>query len=419
MKMLEKILAYLSAKKKSTEQRGKTLTIVLVCILLATAFKSIFPSKPAASDTASQIVNDRAVSSALSAMQRARSDLRNERYSRTYSGEDGSIFPGRDAVYSGTGEILYSEDTVLNSISKIDPARSRAMVCRYLYGDCDTSGISGYMSYLRQAGSAKYKGVDPVGCSLYLTLDLPLEDELYYLLKRNGIPGGCIIMDVETGKLDVFTSTSTAQIDNEPSQLTQLEANISGKAFVRLGITPEEAAEYFDYHRYHSTSRDKDGTIMADNYWYTTSFGLLAEPVDGNGKSVPETELAAVDFEAGCISPLHLAGTIQRIFSGRTDEPVLVDQVKDSGGEDEPLPETVSVQIPAEVTDRIKETFNTIDTSHGTIYYIMNDGSGVKYAAGMTEADGKQKAFVIYSQEDERVTMLMPCLADFIAGCTN
>ena len=395
-------------RKLRTSPEAAAAMAIGAAIFCFTAYYSFFPKVPEYTVSGTESwSDDSAVSEALAAMSLARNNLRSEHYSAKLSGSEYSYFPSRSGIYDHSGQLCYDSSTAVNEISAMSSARSRAMLCRYLYGDVDAGGLVGYLRYGTAGGSE--------GCSVTLTLRPQLEESLYMLLKYNGIPGGCIVQDVDTGVIEALTATSTAGIDREITGCTQFEANISGEVYQKLGASAEEASSAFGYRSSFTEVHDKEKGELISGYTFLTDFGLLSERPDDTGEPVPKDQALAAPMEKGYISPLHLCSTVQRIWSGKDSMPLLTESVRDSAGNALELPSVTPSELPQELLDRCRAAFTPADTETAKVSIIKNSGEGVKYAAGVVETqDGRKKAFVIYSQEDSRITLLTPCIAYFI-----
>lgn len=399
----------LSAAKERVRSAPTAAAAIAVgaAIFCFTAYYSFFPKAPLFADSeAESFSGESAVSEALAAMSIPRSNLRSEHYAAKLTGRGYSYFPQRSGIYDYSGGLCYDSTTAVNEISSVSSARSRAMLCRYLYGDVNAGGLEGYLRYDKGTGE---------GCSVRLTLRPQLEESLYMLLKYNGILGGCIIQDIDTGEIETMCATSTTGIDREISGCTQFEANISAAVFEKLGITPEEAASVFDCRSSFTTEHDDEKGTMISSYGFMTDFGVLSEPVSDDGKPLPQAEALAKPLAEGYISPLHLCSAIQRIWSGKKNLPVLTASVTDSAGQPVALPVNVPEEIPQELCDKCRGLFTPVAGVVSDMRIVRNTGDGVKYTAGViTTPEGKSKAFVLYSQEDSRINLLTPCIAYFI-----
>ena len=407
MKQLKK--PDLSAAKQRVRSAPTAAAAIAVgaVVFCFTAYYSFFPKAPLFTvNEADTLSDDSAVSEALAAMSLARSNLRSEHYAAKLTGKGYSYFPHRSGIYDYSGNLCYDSTTAVNEVSSVSSARSRAMLCRYLYGDVNAGGLEGYLRYDRGTGE---------GCSVTLTLRPQLEESIYMLLKYNGILGGCIIQDTATGEIQTMCATSTTGIDREVSGCTQFEANISAAVFDKLGITAEEASSSFDYRRSFTASFDDEKGEMISSYGFMTDFGVLSEPAGDDGKPVPKDEALAKPLSDGYISPLHLCSTVQRIWSGKGCMPVLTSSVSDSAGQPVTLPVNTPEDIPQELCERAKGFFAPVPGLTSDMRIVKNTGDGVKYTAGViTTPDGRSKAFVLYSQEDSRINLLTPCIAYFI-----
>ena len=407
MKQLKK--PDLSEAKKRVRSAPTAAAAIAVgaAVFCFTAYYSFFPKPPlfTVSETES-LSGDSAVSEALAAMSLARSNLRSEHYAAKLTGKGYSYFPHRSGIYDYAGGLCYDSTIAVNEVSSASSARSRVMLCRYLYGDVNAGGLEGYLRYDKGTGE---------GCNVTLTLRPQLEESIYMLLKYNGILGGCIIQDTATGEIQTMCATSTTGIDREVSGCTQLEANISAAVFDKLGISAEEAASAFDCRSSYMTSFDDEKGEMISSYGFMTDFGVLSEPAADDGKPLPKAEALAKPVSEGYISPLHLCSTVQRIWSGKHSLPVLTSSVTDSAGEAVSLPVNTPEELPQELCERAKGFFTPVQGVTPDMRVVKNTGDGVKYTAGViTMPDGRSKSFVLYSQEDARINLLTPCIAYFI-----
>lgn len=407
MKQLKK--PDLSSAKERVRSAPTAAAAIAVgaAVFCFTAWYSFFPKPPLFTvNETGGISDDSAVSEALAAMSLARSNLRSEHYAAKLTGKGYSYFPHRSGIYDFAGGLCYDSTTAVNEISSVSSARSRAMLCRYLYGDVNAGGLEGYLRYDKGTGE---------GCDVTLTLRPQLEESIYMLLKYNGILGGCIIQDVETGEIQTMCATSTTGIDREVSGCTQFEANISAAVFDKLSITAEEASSAFDCRSSYSQEYDDEKGEMISSYGFMTDFGMLTEPAAEDGKPVPKAEALAKPLAEGYISPLHLCSTVQRIWSGKHSVPVLTASVKDAEGNPVTLPAYTAEELPQELCERARGLFTPVAGMETDMRTIKNTGDGVKYTAGIITPPGrKSKAFVLYSQEDARINLLAPCIAYFI-----
>lgn len=349
--------------------------------------------------------------------------------SREYAAYNVSYAPQNYYTMLGTlrdmsGEVIYGTETLARSAPQKSYANQRNRLCMYLYGDTESraESIIGPEALMRTS-----KGESPdfvTGDSLRLSLHCALEEPICKLLFDNGISGGCIIQDTATGRIDVMTASSISA-DNksgtlwdalhlEKSGLSQLEACIDPAAVRDLGLTDEETAAYFDYHALSSvrtaTDPETGNEEAVTRYHFMTDFDLLDESADGR------------------ISPLHLNSVTQRIFSGKSMTPTLIDALlrpAEDGEEVLVQPVKSGTDIPQQIVDAGKALYTrTEETESATLQYRTDELHEFLYVTGriVTKDGAKDKCFTLYARnpagEDTRnrcILQLPKCIAYYIA----
>jgi hypothetical protein len=298
-------------------------------------------------------------------------------------------------------------------------------VCKYLYGDLnEIQGVSGWMRAVPNVNPDSHDQTlpeFPTGYDVQLTLDTELERQIYDLFALNHIKGGCIIQDLPTGKIEVMTATSVTGSESEKSCLTQLEACLNTDFFYEQlqKLSPEEqetVRDYFDYQlravETEQQNPDAEEPEKIQKYCFLTDFDLILERPD----NVKETDVSEV-------SPLHLNSITQRLFSGESRVPALIESILDRQGREVKLlpeyPVKSSENLPAEKA--LKRCYEKYRSENHPEYQIQvlkyQNGkyTDFKYVTGIICCEDKQvqKAFTLYSK-DEKVIQFIDSIIYFI-----
>jgi len=354
----------------------------------------------------------------------ARQNLVKEFQSYNIKYTDYNFYAQRGKLLDYNGNIIYSVETkpVLYT-SFYEQARNR--VCKYLYGDL--SGTEGISSLMRAVPNSNPDSLAdtlpefPTGYDIQLFLNSELEMQIYDLLEINHIKGGCIIQDLPTGQIEVMTATSVTSTESEKSGLTQLEACLNSdfmqETMQNYPIEEQEILKkYFDYQvqtaEFSHTDSESGEEQKILKYCFTTDFDLIFEQPD-NMKKSDDSE----------ISPLHLNSITQKIFSGISGTPRLIDQIFDQQGRKVSLlpdyPVTnISDQPILKLLKSDYETYHSEthkDYQISVMKYQPEKYADFKYITGVILSKDKkiQKAFTLYSK-DEKILQFTDSIVYFI-----
>ncbi|MBR1529429.1 MAG: hypothetical protein IJ642_09030 [Oscillospiraceae bacterium] len=354
----------------------------------------------------------------------ARQNLIKEFQSYNIQYTDYNFYAQRGRLLDKNGDVIYSIETkpVLYT-SFYEQSRNR--VCEYLYGDLPgTEGISPLMRAVPNINPDSLADTlpeFPTGYDIQLFLNPELEMQIYDLLEINHIKGGCIIQDLPTGQIEVMTATSVTSTESEKSGLTQLEACLNSD-FLSEAIqnaAPEEQEKikkYFDYQvqsaEFSKTDPETEEQQKILKYCFTTDFDLIFEQPD-NMKKSDDSE----------ISPLHLNSITQRIFSGISGTPLLIDKILDQQGREvRLLPDYPVTEISElSIQNRLKSEYEAYHSESHKDYQISvmkyqpEKYADFKYITGVILSKDKkiQKAFTLYSK-DEKILQFTDSIVYFI-----
>ena len=354
----------------------------------------------------------------------ARQNLLREFESYNIKSTDYNFYAQKGKLLDKNGNVIYSVETrPVEYKTFYEEGLNR--VCKYLYGDL--TGIQGVSGWMRAVPNVNPDSHDetlpefPTGYDVQLSIDTELEMQIYDLLALNRIKGGCIIQDLATGKIQAMTATSVTNADSEKSCLTQLEACLNTDFLYEQlqKLTPEEQTilkEYFDYQvRTAETEISNPETGEPEKiqkYCFSTDFDLILERPD----NIKETDVSEV-------SPLHLNSITQRLFSGESRVPSLIDRILDSQGKEIKLlpeyPVKSSENLPAEsALKRCYEKYmceNNPEYEIQVIKYQNGRYTDFKYVTGVILSEEKQiqKAFTLYSK-DEKILQFIDSIVYFI-----
>ena len=356
----------------------------------------------------------------------ARANLAREYFAYNVSYAPQTYYAQLGTLRDASGREIYG----LQTLPQTEPEKSYAYhlgrLGMYLYGDTGSlaESLMGTEALMRSAPVTSESFI--TGDSLQLSLHTALEQPIWQLLLDNGISGGCIIQDTQTGRIEVMTATSVSAgnetgteyeaLHLEKSGLTQLEACIDAEAVARFSLPDEALADYFDYHALSSvrTAVNPENKLPADvlRYHFMTDFDLLDESADGK------------------LSPLHLNSVTQRIFSGRVTEPTLIAakiRPTEEGGEEilEQQPK-IGEDIPKQLLENCRDCYDRIlETDNAHLQYIAEGEGSFLYVTGrITTRDGKaDKCFTLYARNvpdgyytrNRCIFQLPRCIAYYLA----
>ncbi len=354
----------------------------------------------------------------------ARQNLAKEFESYNIKYTDYNFYAQKGRILDKNGDVIYSVETkpVLYT-SFYEEGRNR--VCKYLYGDLTgTEGISPLMRTIPNINPDSLADTlpeFPTGYDVQLFLNPALEMQIYDLLEINHIKGGCIIQDLPSGNIEVMTATSVTSTESEKSGLTQLEACLNSDFLYHIirkqePETQESIKKYFDYQLQSAEFEQQDtesGEIRKIlKYCFTTDFDLIFEQ-QNNMKTSDVSE----------ISPLHMNSITQRLFSGVSQPPCLIDKVLDAQGREiAVLPEYPSTEISVlPVQEELKACYEPYHSESHKDYQISvmkyqpEKYADFKYITGVILSEDKkiQKAFTLYSK-DEKILQFTDSIVYFI-----
>ena len=354
----------------------------------------------------------------------ARQNLSKEFESYNIKYTDYNFYAQKGRILDKNGDVLYSVETKPALYASFyEQGRNR--VCKYLYGDLpDTEGISPLMRAVPNINPDSLANTlpeFPTGYDIQLFLNPALEMQIYDLLEINHIKGGCIIQDLPSGQIEVMTATSVTSTESEKSGLTQLEACLNSD-FLYDVIQKQEPElqenirKYFDY-QLQSTETEQQNAESGEmqkilKYCFTADFDLIFEQPDNMKKS-----------DVSEISPLHLNSITQRLFSGESRIPRLIEKVMNQQGREiNILPEYPVTEISAlPVQKELKACYETYhseihkDYQISVMTYQPQKYADFKYITGVILSKDKQiqKAFTLYSK-DEKILQFTDSIVYFI-----
>jgi len=289
--------------------------------------------------------------------------------------------------YDRYGEEIFSSSTTVPGDAQTNSyTLTLRRLCSYLYGDSSPETLHSYQYLTRVSENQSNDSMNfAEGNSLVLSLDTFRERQIYELFRINGIKGGCIVQDLETGVIEVMTATSVTSAESSKSRLTQLEPCLNAEPLLySLSFMGDGRVlrDYFDYRNLltHVTVPETDTAPAHQEarYCFLTDFDVIEE--------------AAADSEISYVSPLHLNTITQRIFRKVKTIPTLR---KDISQESTTLEDDTILNS----LQNLYENRPSEEDDADMLIFEYQPKKDFSYVTGIIHAVDGDKAFTLYGRD--------------------
>jgi hypothetical protein len=286
---------------------------------------------------------------------------------------------------SPEGETIFSPDTIVAENTNTALGNylyNKKKLLSYLFGNSKNTDYDyGYQYLMRTAENKDNDSKEyAFGEDVTLSLDDFRQHQLYELFYLNGTYGGCVVQDLSSGKIRVFTTKFSGNSEQKDGMFALMPVIAPDKIFSEIDDREGYLNEYLDLKQYRTTKSmiESEEHPHAEKYCFLTDFDIVEE--------------SAVQDDYR-ISPLHLNSITQRIFSGEKAVPTFLEN-------------SVSETIPCTSEELLTDlqglyTVRNYSDKYGVSMEVLTGtNNGYYYMTGMLEnKNQEQYAFTLYGSD--------------------